>query len=41
MILEVSEETEPCKVYTCILNEIEAKAEGVAEVVLQTAQPVQ
>ena len=38
---EVSEETEPNAEVQGILNEIEAKAEGVAEVVLQTAQPVQ
>ena len=35
------EETEPNAEVQGILNEIEAKAEGVAEVVLQTAQPVQ
>lgn len=38
---EVPEETEPNAEVQGILNEIEAKAEGVAEVVLQTAQPVQ
>lgn len=38
---EVAQDTEPNAEVQGILNEIEAKAEGVAEVVLQTAQPVQ
>ena len=38
---EVAEATAPNAEVQGILNEIEAKAEGVAEVVLQTAQPVQ
>lgn len=38
---EVSQDAEPNAEVQGILNEIEAKAEGVAEVVLQTAQPVQ
>ena len=38
---EVSQDTQPNAEVQGMLNEIEAKAEGIAEVVLQTAQPVQ
>lgn len=38
---DISQDSEPNAEVQGILHEIEAKAEGVAEVVLQTAQPVQ